>query len=308
LFFDEIQVVEGWERYVRQKLDQGFQLVVTGSNASLLSQELGTKLTGRHITKELFPFSYQEFCDYNKVLPDQENTEKYLRMGGFPEFLKTDRQEILHQLLDDLLVRDITVRYGVRDMKSLQRLALFLMSNVGKPVSGNQLRKTLEIGATSTVIEYFSYLEACWLFFFIPKFSYSQKKQLVNPKKVYSIDTGMVSANSRAFSEDFGRRFENLVFLHLRRNFPEIYYFSEKKECDFVVFDRKGIVALIQVCYSFHADNMTRELEGLWEAMEFFDLKEAHLVTVGQMDFFEQEGRRIHVVPFHKFIAQGNNQ
>ncbi|MEX2566807.1 MAG: ATP-binding protein, partial [Cyclobacteriaceae bacterium] len=205
LLFDEIQVVAGWERYIRQKLDQGnHQIVITGSNASLLSKELGTKLTGRHITKELFPFSYEQFCDFKDLPKSPESTMDYLHKGGFPEFLINERLEILHQLFDDLLLRDITVRYGVRDFRSLQHLAIYLISNVSKLVSGNNLRKTLEIKATSTVMEYFSNLEESWLFFFIPKFSYSKKKQLINPKKVYAVDTGLVSANSRSFSEDQG--------------------------------------------------------------------------------------------------------
>ena len=301
LFLDEVQVVEGWERYVRQKLDQeNFQIVITGSNASLLSRELGTKLTGRHITKELFPFSYGQFCEFQNLSKSKESTLQYLKLGGFPEHLKTGRSELLHQLFDDLLLRDIAVRYGVRDVKSLQNLAIYLMSNVAKLVSGNNLRKVLEIKATSTVMEYFSYLEESWLFFFVPKFSYSQRKQLINAKKVYSIDTGMVTANSRSFSEDHGRRFENMVFLHFRRKYQEIYYFSDKHECDFVVFDRKGLVELVQVCAELNPDNLKRELDGLWEAMKFFDKKEALLVTLSQQDDFEQDGFRINVLPFHQ--------
>lgn len=300
LFFDEVQVVDGWERYVRQKLDQeSYQIVITGSNASLLSRELGTKLTGRHVTKELYPFSYGQFCEFKNISKSKESTLDYLGKGGFPEFLKSERQELLHQLFGDLLLRDIAVRYGVRDIRSLQNLAMYLVSNVSKQVSGNNLSKTLEIKATSTVMEYFSYLEESWLFFFVPKFSYSQKKQLVNPKKVYAIDTGLVTANSRSFSEDHGRKFENMVYLHFRRKYQEIYYFSEKQECDFVVFDRKGLVELVQVCAELNPDNLKRELNGLWESMEFFEKKEAILVTLGQEDEFEQDGYKIHVVPFH---------
>ncbi|AFL82760.1 putative ATPase (AAA+ superfamily) [Belliella baltica DSM 15883] len=300
IFFDEVQVVEGWERYVRQKLDQGdFQMVITGSNASLLSRELGTKLTGRHVTRELFPFSFAQFCAFSELKMSSESTLDYLSLGGFPEYLKSRKQELLHQFLDDLLLRDIAVRYGVRDIKSLQNLAVYLISNVAKSVSGNNLRKTLEIKATSTIMEYFSYLEESWLFFFVPKFSYSQRKQLINAKKVYAIDTGLVTANSRSFSEDLGRRFENMVFLHFRRLYPEIYYFTEKGECDLVVFDRNGLVELVQVCYELNPDNLKRELNGLWEAMKYFDKKEAILVTLSQEDEFEKDGYRIKVVPFH---------
>ena len=300
LFLDEVQVVEGWERFVRQKLDQeNFNIVITGSNASLLSRELGTKLTGRHVTKELFPFSFDQFCEFQKLAKSSESTIEYITSGGFPEYLKTGRTELLHHLLDDLLLRDIAVRYGVRDVKSLQNLTIYLISNVAKLVSGNNLRKILEIKATSTVMEYFSYLEESWLFFFVPKFSYSQKKQLINAKKVFSIDTGLVTANSRSFSEDHGRRFENMVFLHFRRTYQEIYYFSEKHECDLVVYDRNGLVELVQVCDELNPENLKRELDGLWEAMRFFDKKESLLVTLAQEDEFTQEGFKINVLPFH---------
>ncbi|MDN3689107.1 ATP-binding protein [Cyclobacterium jeungdonense] len=301
LLFDETQVVAGWERYIRQKLDQGnHQIIITGSNASLLSKELGTKLTGRHITKELFPFSFGQFCAIKELPKSPESTSDYLQKGGFPEYIKSEKIELLHQLFDDLLLRDITVRYGVRDFRSLQHLAMYLVSNVSKLVSGNNLRKTLEIKATSTVMEYFSYLEESWLFFFIPKFSYSKKKQLINPKKVYAIDTGLVSANSRSFSDDQGRKFENMVFLHFRRKYQEIYYFSDKQECDFVLCDRSGPVSLVQVCVKLNPDNLNRELDGLWEAMKFFDKKESLLVTLSQEDEFYDAGRKVVVVPFHK--------
>ncbi|WP_026967163.1 ATP-binding protein [Algoriphagus terrigena] len=301
LFLDEVQVVEGWERFVRQKLDlENFKIVITGSNASLLSKELGTKLTGRHLSTELFPFSYDQFCEFQKLTKSSKSTSEYLSLGGFPEYLKTGRPELLHQLFDDLLLRDIAIRYGVRDVKSLQNLAIYLVSNVAKLVSGNNLRKVLEFKATSTVMEYFSYLEESWLFFFIPKFSYSQRKQLINAKKVYSIDTGLVTSNSRSFSEDLGRRFENMVFLHFRRAYPEIYYFSEKNECDLVVFGRQGLVELVQVCYELNSENLKRELDGLWEAMKFFDKKEGILITLGQEDEFDQDGYKVRVLPFHR--------
>lgn len=304
LFLDEVQVVEGWERFVRKKLDlDNFKIVITGSNASLLSKELGTKLTGRHISKELFPFSYDQFCEFQKLEKSSNSTSKYLSLGGFPEYLKTGRPELLHQLFDDLLLRDIAIRYGVRDVKSLQNLAIYLISNVAKLVSGNNLRKILEFKATSTVMEYFSYLEESWLFFFIPKFSYSQRKQLINAKKVYSIDTGLVTANSRSFSEDLGRRFENMVFLHFRRTYPEIYYFSEKNECDLVIFGRQGLVELVQVCFELNSENIKRELEGLWEAIKFFDKKEGLLVTLAQEDEFEEDGFKIKVLPFQKLTS-----
>ena len=303
LFFDEIQVVEGWERYIRQKLDEGFKLVITGSNASLLSSELGSKLTGRHITKELFPFSWNEFCEFRSLDDSKDALKKYIEIGGFPDYVKTEDDDILHQLFEDILVRDIAVRFGVRDVKTLQRLALYLVSNVGNLVTGNKLRSLFGIGATSTVMEYFSYLEQTWLMHFIPKFSYSVRKQSVNPRKVYAIDTGLINVNSKSFSGDHGRILENLVFLHLRRNLKEIYYFSEKGECDFVTFDKGNVNEVIQVCYELNPDNLDRELNGLFEALSFFELDKGFILTQSQTDYFKREGKVAEVIPCNQFFS-----
>ncbi|MFY0652452.1 MAG: ATP-binding protein [Cyclobacteriaceae bacterium] len=296
LFFDEIQIINEWERYIRQKLDEGFRIVVTGSNASLLSKELGTKLTGRHITKELFPFSYNEFCLYSKISPSEEMLVKYLKVGGFPEYVKRGEGDILGYLLDDILVRDIAVRYGVRDIKTLQRLTLYLISNVGNLVTGNKLKTLFGVGATSTIMEYLSHLEYSYLIHLVPKFSYSLRKQIANPRKVYAIDTGMVNVNSASFTDDNGRKFENLIFLHLRRKYKEIYYFSEKGECDFIVYEKETIREVIQVCFSLNQDNLDRELNGLLEALEFFNLPSGTIVTLNQNDRFERNGKIANIV------------
>lgn len=303
LFFDEIQVIDGWERYVRQKLDEGFQLVITGSNASLLSSELGTKLTGRHLLKELFPFSWNEFCEFKSLEPSEASLKKYMETGGFPEYVKSENDNILHQLFEDILLRDIAARYGVRDVKTLQRLALYLVSNVGNLVTGNKLKSLFGIGATSTVMEYFSHLEQTWLLHFIPKFSYSARKQSINPRKVYAIDTGLINVNSKSFSEDYGRILENLVFLHLRRRFKDICYFSEKGECNFVVSDKDRVQMVVQVCYELTPDNLDRELNGLFEALDFFDMDKGFIVTQNQNDHFEREGKTAEVLPCHQFFG-----
>ncbi len=303
LYFDEIQVLDGWERYVRQKLDEGFQLVITGSNATLLSHELGTKLTGRHITKELFPFSWKEFCEFKSLRLSEASLTAYMKAGGFPEYVKTGNDDILHQLFEDILLRDIAARYGVRDVKTLQRLALYLVSNVGNLVSGNKLRSLFGVGATSTVMEYFSHLQQTWLLFFVPRFSYSMRKQSINPRKVYAIDTGLVNVNTKSFSDDHGRVLENLVFLFLRRSFHEICYFSEKGECDFVVFDKGKARNIVQVCYELTPDNLDRELNGLFEALTFFEMKKGFIVTKNQSDRFKRDGKIAEVIPVHDFFG-----
>lgn len=145
LFFDEIQYMPEWERFVRKKLDEKFQVFITGSNASLLHSELGTKLTGRHLDYTLFPFSFREFAKYRKLKPSADSVLDYMETGGFPEFLISGKTEILSQLFSDILMRDVALRYGLRDLKSLQQLALFLISNTGNRITANKLKNTFNI-------------------------------------------------------------------------------------------------------------------------------------------------------------------
>lgn len=303
LMFDEIQLIKGWERYVRQKLDENFQVFVTGSNASLLSRELGSSLTGRHITKELFPFSYTEYCRFHQLTPCAETTLSYIREGGFPEYQKQKRDEILTSLLDDIIIRDIAVRYNIRDVRMLQRLTLFLLSNIGNRVTGNKLKTTFGISSATTILEYFSHLEQSYLLAFIPMFDYSLKKQNINPRKVYAIDTGLVEVTTPSFTKDTGHKLENLVFLVLRRHSKEIYYYSGKGECDFMVMGKGVITSAIQVCLELNSDNLQRETSGLFEAMKAFHLLEGTIVTLAQNDHFIQDSMAVKVVPFHEFVA-----
>lgn len=302
LFFDELQEIDGWERYVRQKLDENFNVVLTGSNASLMSRELGTKLTGRHLNRELFPFSYAEYLEAEKLENSEKSFTGYLSKGGFPAFIKTGENQILSDLFEDILIRDIVIRYGVRDIKALQRLALWLISNTGNLVTGSGLRQLAGISATSTVMEYFSHLESSYLFHFVPRFSFSARSQMINPRKVYSADNGLVTVNSASFSDDTGRKLENAVFLHLRSKHKSIFYFSEKRECDFIVTQKGMKPLVIQVCFTLGRDNLDRELGGLFEALEFFNVKEGVIVTLNQSDSFTREGKTATVIPVWEFL------
>ncbi|RHU25645.1 ATP-binding protein [Parabacteroides sp. TM07-1AC] len=302
LFFDEIQLAKGWDVFVHQLLRESFKVFITGSNASLLSKELGTHLTGRHIPMELFPFSYNEFLEYKKLEASEDSMKQYLSIGGVPEYVKTDMQMILTTMMDDILVRDIAIRQSIRDVSSLKQLALYLLSNIGKPVAANKLTGLFGVKAPSTILEYFSYLSDAYLVEFVPQFSYSLKTQSRNPKKVYAIDTGLVTALSMSFTDDFGRRLENLVYLHLRRKYKEIFFFANKGECDFVVFDRSTIKLAVQVCYHIDDLNFERELNGLTEAMTTLHLSEGIIVTMSQSDSFEKDGKRIKMIPAYHFL------
>lgn len=303
LYFDEIQVVNGWELYVRQKIDEGFRVVITGSNATLLSREMGTKLTGRHISKELFPFSYREFLGFKSWEANAKSLQKYMNMGGFPEFIKTNNQDILTELFYDILNRDIIVRHGIRDARSLKNLAVFLLSNAAHLVTANKLQQPLNIKTTATVLDYLSFLEDTYLIGLVPKFSYSLKVQMVNPKKVYAIDTGMINIVSTSFTEDKGYILENMIFLELRRQGKQLFYFNENKaECDFVVMKNEKIEQLIQVCYELSPENRMREIRGLTDAMDYFNTDNGLIITFNQQDAFMHNGKRVEVVPAWEFL------
>ena len=296
-YFDEIQNVEKWEIFVRTMLDRGKHFLITGSNASLLSKELGTKLTGRHLRQELFPFSYSEFLTFTSQQAGPTTFNEYLQKGGFPEYLKFGQSQILQELFNDIIMRDIVVRHKLRSPKSIKELALFLISNVGVEFSYNSLAKAFNLGSTNTAISFTSYLEDSYLLFIVPKFSYSLKKQSVNPKKIYAIDNGLANVNSVSFSSNKGRMLENLVFLNLRRTGKEVFYFKDQKECDFVIKERNSITQAIQVCYNLNEDNRQREVDGLTAALEAFDLPEGLILTFNQQDLLKIDEKNIHVLP-----------
>jgi len=270
----------------------------------LLSKELGTKLTGRHITQELFPFSYREFLSFKGLAPSTESLRSYMLAGGFPEFVKTGDEEQLATLFYDVLIRDIVTRYGIKDIKSLQRLAAYLVSNIGNRITATKLKQPLSIGATSTILTWFSHLELSYLLSFLPMFSHSTKAQLINPRKVYAVDLALVDIISNTLTEDVGRKFENLIYLHLRRSYTELYYFDEKGECDFVAMKNGAVAKLVQVCYELTPDNLKRELNGLLGAMRFFNQRKATIVTFNNTDFIVQDGFEIVVIPAFKYLAE----
>jgi predicted AAA+ superfamily ATPase len=308
LFFDEIQSVLNWELFVRQKLDEGYKIILTGSNATLLSRELGTKLTGRHLSVELFPFSYREFVAFKKLDYSEKSLSQYMQTGGFPQYVKQKIGLILNDLLDDILTKDIVVRYGIRDSATLRQLAVYLISNIGKPVSATSMLKLFGSKANSTMLEYFSYLENSYIVQFLPQFNYSIQAQVRNPKKVYVIDIGLFTENSITFSDELGRRLENLIFIHLRRKYKQLYYFKESGECDFVAMEQGKVKELVQVCYEVTDVNFDREYNGLLAAMRFFNAKEGIIVTCNQKDIVRKDGQTIRLIPAYDYLSKSSSQ
>lgn len=301
-FFDEIQNINGWEHYIRQLVDKGEKVIITGSNASMLSRELGTKLTGRQISLELFPFTYQEFLSIQKKEHSIDLFQKYLFLGGFPEYLKTEDKDILRNLLQDILYRDIVARNDIRNEAELKSMLLFLLSNIGKQVSFNKIKDLIKVKSTNTITQFMDYFEDAYLLFSIKKFDYSIKKQIFNPKKIYCVDNGIINENAFTFSENKGRILENTVFIELRRANKEIYYHKDKYECDFLVKDKLNISEAIQVCYEINPDNKEREIEGLLEAMEKHNLKSGLILTFNQEDKLKFNEKTMTITPIWKWI------
>ena len=304
LCFDEIQSVNGWEIFVHRKLEENYLVIVTGSNASLLSWELGTRLTGRHLDYEMFPFSFQEFCVLKKLKVNTNSFSKYLTQGGFPEAIKNESDEILQRLFDDILTRDIAVRHSIRDVRTLKILSLYLASNCGNLISGSKLSAQLGIKTNVTILEYLSYLEQCYLFFFVPKFNYSAKAQSVNPKKVYCIDTGMIQSVTLSSNADMGRMLENAVFIELRRRTKNIWYYSESSfECDFLYGHDSVPENAVQVCYELTSENREREVRGLVETCRKFPEVKPLIVTFNQKDKISYDGMIIEAIPAVEFFT-----
>lgn len=303
LFFDEIQIVKGWEVFVNQLLREGFFVTITGSNASLLSKELGTHLTGRHFSTELFPFSYLEFLSFKMRENDENSFSEYLKKGGMPDYLRTNLDRYLNDLLDDVLIRDVAIRFGLRDVNSLRQLAVYLISNIGTLVSANSLSGMFGIKSSTTFLDYFSYFKDVYLIDFVPKFDYSLKKQIRNPQKIYCMDLGIYHQNKIVFSPNDGHILENAVYLHLRRKTKEIYYYQNKGECDFVV-SKNGIPhELYQVCHEMNSMNIDREINGLYEAMKSFSINHAVIITQNQVDKYTKDNLVIDVVPAWKWMS-----
>ncbi|HBX88491.1 MAG TPA: AAA family ATPase [Marinilabiliaceae bacterium] len=304
LFFDEIQIIAGWEKLISQLLRESFKVFISGSNASMLSVELGTHLTGRHLPMELFPFSYSEFIKFKNLDNSEKSVLDYLKTGGLPDYLKTGMPQILNSLVDDILIRDIAVRHSIRDVSSLRQLAAFLITNIGNTVSANKLTGMFEIKSPATFLEHFSYLKDTYLLDFIPIFSHSLKVQARNPKKVYVMDMGLYTENSVSTSDNLGHRFENLVFLHLRKKYRHIFYYKDKGECDFIALDMNKVIEVVQVCLIVTSENFEREYNGLLSAMLKLQIKQGSIITLNQSDTFRKGELTIKLVPAHEYLSK----
>ena len=315
LFIDEIQEAVGWEKWI-DRIKQKYTIFITGSNSKLLSKEISTVLTGRSVNLNLTPFSFREFLTAKNVnlknwkldlkVQSKIRTElkEFLEVGGFPKRVVSEQNIVISELYENILYRDIISKFNKNITKSLKEISAYLLSNPSSLTGLRALSKMAEIKNISTVKSILDSFENAFLFFFINKFDYSIKKQIQNPRKAYCIDHGFIATLGFRTSENKGKLLENLVAIEFKRRSKEIFYYSEKNECDFVIKEGTKIIQAIQVCYNLTEQNKERELNGLLESLKKFKLKEGIILTYDQEDEFEIEKKRIIVKPVWKWLLE----
>ncbi|MHB8809871.1 MAG: ATP-binding protein [Desulfobulbaceae bacterium] len=289
---DEVQNIPGWEHFVRRFMDMGFKFYITGSNASLLSKELGTRLTGRYVPIELFPFSFSEYQRFRGESPPnlqrmttvtsarlRKALASYLQSGGIPDALKYPELQLLRTLYDDVLYRDIATRYRIDAVSALRELAFSLMSNPAGKISFNKLKNQLRLGSVNTIKNYIDYMTNSWLVFTLNLYDFSLKRQQIAPKKVYCIDSGLANAVGFSFSQNTGKLLENLVLLTLRQQTREIYYYVTPAgfEVDFFLPERGQLVQVVQ--HLDHPATREREVRALEDAVRGMKVRSALILS-----------------------------
>jgi predicted AAA+ superfamily ATPase len=328
LFFDEIQNIPGWEQFIRRLLDtENVHICLTGSSAKLLSHEIATSLRGRSIATEIFPFSYLEALEHagidtgagirpgaKKRALLENRLLAYLLEGGFPEVQNIDaeyRVRILQDYLNVVILRDVVERYQISNIIPLRYMIRHLLNAAAGLFSVNKFYNDLKSQGIrcgkNTLHQYLDYLSDAYLFFQVHVHTHSERARMVNPRKIYAIDPGLVKACSRSIRSDWGHLLENFVFLELRRSTNMIEYYITKKgrEVDFLVTDRTGQRSLIQVSSDMIGhETRKRELRALLEAMKECDLKQGTIVTLNKEETIETEAGHIQILPASLWALQ----
>lgn len=319
IVFDEIQWIDGWEHFVSRILPTK-KIIITGSNARLMSKELATVLTGRHIDFELFPFSFREYLMFNDFKPNIYLThdivkiknflEKYLEIGGFPLAYRLGRRFLIENY-KDIVERDVIQRYNIKYKSVLRDLARYYVSNPAMRISFNKLKNILGVKSVQTIKNYSLYLSNAYLVFFIEKYSPKLKSQYISPKKVYCIDNGIINTMGFKISRNIGSLIENLVAIELLRRKSywfenwEIYYWEDytHNEVDFVIKEGKEIIQLIQVTYASTTTEINdREIKALIKASELLGCKNLLIITWDLEDETRIHNKTIKYIPLWKWL------
>ncbi|HOY33081.1 MAG TPA: ATP-binding protein [Bacteroidales bacterium] len=320
LFFDEIQNISGWEKFIRRIFDTKTRnIFLTGSNSKLLSSEIATELRGRTITYTVFPLNFKEFLKFNNTQPllyPQKNkskiinlAHKYLTEGSFPESLNFNgiiKNKLLQQYFNVMIFRDIIERYHVSNIETLKFFVKKIFANVTKPLSINKIYNELRsLGysiSNKYLYEFLDYCNSVFLIQNINKFNYSEIKQEKSDKKTYVIDNGLISAIEFSVSQNMGKLFENMVAMEFIKNNKKIFYFKNNFECDFIVDDNHNYLP-VQASFAF-ADNETknREIRALIEACNYINSNNGTIITFDTEENIVYDGIKVTIVPFYKYF------
>jgi len=320
LLLDEIQNVDSWHLFVNRLLRNDIKIILTGSNAKLLSRESASQLTGRYSTIELFPFSFCEFLNSKgvKIIKSITAREKgilfnhfneYMKTGGFPEVLAGEDKKIyLSNLFEAIVTRDIIYRYNVRNVRTLKEMAILLSGTFASEISYNRLKNIFALGSENTVKNYVSYFEEAWLFLSLPKFSF-KKQESLRYRKIYLIDPGFTVISGENFSMNSGRLLENIVFLQLirdaRRLDYEVYYYKKNCEVDFVIYQKRKVIELIQVAISLEDSNtLKREVRSLITASRDLNTTKLTIITMREERELTADGLKIEVKPVDGWMLE----
>ena len=320
LLLDEIQNLEHWDVWVSKLYRRGYNLLVTGSNAKLLSSEMGTVLTGRYLEIEVLPFSLTEcfrFKHHEWVaeLPEEKaglmlQVEDYMRYGGYPEIINSREitESYLSSLFDSIILKDIAKRYKIRKTTELYQLDTYLVSMFCNEFTYTSLKDDLNFSSKSTLQKFCDYLQQTYLFFYLPRYNNKLKLMQKASQKVYVVDNGFLASSAFQTSENRGRLLENLVFLELLRRKNKVgdnifYYRSRNdRETDFVIREKFHVRQLIQVCYDMTAKKtLKREVESITECAGELKCDNLLIITWDQEDVIEKDGKKIYVVPYYKW-------
>lgn len=321
-FFDEIQNVDGWEKFVRRIYDTiSRNIYISGSNSRLLSTEIATELRGRSVSYTLYPLSFSEYLDFNKAEKEYSATIQRVKLaghfrmfmlyGGFPELIDLDDTLKIKKLQDyfnTIIYRDLIERYDISNSLVLKFFLKRILSQVTKPVSVNRIWNDLRsmgyrVG-NNTLYEYADHIQTAFASLMINKFDYSPIRQEKGEKKAYAIDNGILTAVDWSFSENHGKLLENLVALELLKSGKDVMYFSDTRECDFIITEKLSWSA-IQVCYSLkESDTYERETDGLVNACKYLKLKSGTILTYEEESEIKKDDITIEVLPAYKYVLE----
>ncbi len=321
LFLDEIQNVEGWHLFVNRMLRKKMHVVITGSNAKLLSGELATHLSGRNKEISLYPFSFKEFCTMKQVDTERMTTkaeafrraafDEYMKQGGFPElFSVEDKKAYVNTLVDNILKRDIEQRYKISYKAAFENMAHHLLNVSPTMVVSTDLANTFHIKSEHTAKNYVGYLKQAYLLIGVRKYSPKSKVRAVQ-EKVYAVDVAMMDQRENAFAgENLGHRLETIVLIHLFRKCKmedmDVYYLNDRYgECDFVICKGNTVVQAIQVSYDISAEKTRkREINGLLLAAKQTKCTDLVLLTDHESDTVAEGGHQIKIQPVYDWCLE----